>query len=661
MRDNVQQEIVKLRDEINYHNKKYYIDNDPEIDDREFDMLLRRLEDLESGHPEYITPDSPTQRVGGSAEDTFEKVTHTAAMLSLEDAFSMDEIYDFGGRMEKALGKTEYIVEPKIDGLSVAIEYRNGRLYRASTRGDGRVGENITANIRTIRSVPLSIKTNAPVLEVRGEVFMPLSSFERLVDAQEELGEKPPKNPRNAASGALRQKDPRITASRGLDIFIFSILYSEGLSFETDSESLGYLKSIGFKIIPFYKVCGSMEEVAAEIERIGSERGKLPFGTDGAVINVNNFAQRQSLGATTKFPRWAMAYKYPPEEKETVLESIEINVGRTGALTPTAVFEPILLAGTTVTRAVLHNEDFIKEKDIRLGDTVIVRKAGDIIPEVVAVKSHAENSSPYHMPEVCPSCGARVFREEDEAVIRCPNAACPAQLARHLIHFASREAMNIDGMGPAAVHLFIDSGLISSPVDIYRLRAEDIAELPRMGEKSAQNLLQSIERSKGNDLWRFIFALGIRHIGAAAARILAENFAGIDGIMSASREELEALDGFGGVMAENTFDFFALDETREMIEEFRKEGVNLSSRAADETEKPLAGKTFVLTGTLAEFTREEASEIIRRLGGKASSSVSKKTDYVLAGESAGSKLKKAQELGVEVISEQRFKEICGLT
>ena len=356
-----------------------------------------------------------------------------------------------------------------------------------------------------------------------------------------------------------------------------------------------------------------------------------------------------------------MAYKYPPEEKETVLESIEINVGRTGALTPTAVFEPILLAGTTVTRAVLHNEDFIKEKDIRLGDTVIVRKAGDIIPEVVAVKSHAENSSPYHMPEVCPSCGARVFREEDEAVIRCPNAACPAQLARHLIHFASREAMNIDGMGPAAVHLFIDSGLISSPVDIYRLRAEDIAELPRMGEKSAQNLLQSIERSKGNDLWRFIFALGIRHIGAAAARILAENFAGIDGIMSASREELEALDGFGGVMAENTFDFFALDETREMIEEFRKEGVNLSSRAADETEKPLAGKTFVLTGTLAEFTREEASEIIRRLGGKASSSVSKKTDYVLAGESAGSKLKKAQELGVEVISEQRFKEICGLT
>ncbi len=661
MKEKIQAEIEQLRKEINYHNKRYYIDNDPEIDDREFDMLLRRLEQLEAENPEYITPDSPTQRVGGSAEDTFEKVAHNTAMLSLEDAFSMEEIYDFNERMEKALGKTEYIVEPKIDGLSVSIEYRNGQLYRASTRGDGRIGENITANIRTIRSVPLSIKTDAPFLEVRGEVFMPISSFERLVDIQEELGEKPPKNPRNAASGALRQKDPKITASRGLDIFIFSILSSEGLEFETDSESLEYLKSAGFKIIPFYKVCSSIEEVSAEIERIGNERGKLPFGTDGAVININNFSQRRSIGATSKFPRWAMAYKYPPEEKETVLKEIEINVGRTGALTPTAVFEPIMLAGTTVTRAVLHNEDFIKEKDIRIGDTVIVRKAGDIIPEVVAVKSHASGSAPYEMPKVCPSCGARAFREEDEAVIRCTNAACPAQLARHLIHFASRGAMNIEGMGPAAVHLFIDNGLISSPVDIYHLKAEDIINLPRMGEKSAQNLLQSIERSKSNELWRFIFGLGIRHIGAAAARILAENFAGIDGIMSASQEELEALDGFGDVMAQDTFEFFALDETRTMIEKFREAGLNLNSEQASETDKLLLGKTFVLTGTLTEFTREEASEIIRRLGGKASSSVSKKTDYVLAGESAGSKLKKAQELGVEIINEQQFKEICGLS
>lgn len=661
MKENIKAEIDRLREEINYHNKRYYIDNDPVIDDRDFDMMLRRLERLEQENPEYITPDSPTQRVGGSAEDTFEKVTHNTAMLSLEDAFSMEEIYDFNDRVEKTLGNVEYIVEPKIDGLSVAIEYRSGQLYRASTRGDGRIGENITANIRTIRSVPLSIKTDAAFLEVRGEVFMPLSSFERLVDIQEELGEKPPKNPRNAASGALRQKDPKITASRGLDIFIFSILSSEGVKFETDSESLEYLKSAGFKIIPFYKVCSNMEEVAEEIKRIGSERGRLPFGTDGAVVNINNFSQRRSIGTTSKFPRWAMAYKYPPEEKETVLKEIDINVGRTGALTPTAVFEPIMLAGTTVTRAVLHNEDFIKEKDIRIGDTVIVRKAGDIIPEVVAVKNHAADSVPYKMPEICPSCGAKVFREEDEAVIRCTNAACPAQLARHLIHFASREAMNIEGMGPAAVHLFIENGLISSPVDIYHLKADDIINLPRMGEKSAQNLLNSIERSKKNELWRFIFGLGIRHIGAAAARILSENFSGISEIMSASEEELEALEGFGDVMAKDTFEFFALDETGVMIEEFRKAGLNLVSDLKAESEKRLLGKTFVLTGTLTEFTREEASEIIRGLGGKASSSVSKKTDYVLAGESAGSKLKKAQDLGVEIINEQQFKEICGLS
>ncbi|HCC36084.1 MAG TPA: DNA ligase (NAD(+)) LigA, partial [Ruminococcaceae bacterium] len=544
-----------------------------------------------------------------------------------------------------------------IDGLSVSLEYENGRFIRGSTRGDGDIGEDVTANLMTIASIPKKLNDPPEYIEVRGEVYMPRESFLRLRQEQSEKGERLSKNPRNAAAGSLRQKNPEVTAGRELDIFVFNLQQVRGKNLSSHVLLLEYMRDLGFKILPFYKIFDNMEQAAAEINRIGENRQGLPFDIDGAVIKVDGFALREKIGATSKFPRWAIAFKYPPEEAVTELLSIEVNVGRTGALTPTAVFTPVELAGTTVSRAVLHNEDFIAAKKIGLGDMIIVRKAGDIIPEVVGVRSHAEASVPFKIPETCPSCGARVFREPGEAAFRCPNAECPAQLLRHLIHFVSRDAMDIEGLGPALISQLAESGLVHSPADLYRLKKEDLAKLDRMGEKSADNLIIALENSKQNELYRFVFALGIRHIGQRAAKLLTGRFSSIDGIMAASAEEMAAIDGFGNITAVSARDFFALPETRQMIEEFRELGINMRSEEKTAADLRFAGKTFVLTGTLPDYTRDQAAEIIETLGGKVSSGVSKKTSYVLAGESAGSKLDKALKLNIPVIAQPEFEEM----
>ena len=503
----------ELRQQINYHNMRYYNEDSPEISDYEYDMLLRELEQIEESYPQFKTPDSPTMRVGGEAAEKFSPVEHVVPMESLHDSFSHDEIRDFDRRVREGAGSPEYVVEPKIDGLSVSAEYRNGVFVRGSTRGDGRVGEDITENLRTIRTLPMKLKKPVPYLEVRGEVYMSIESFEKLTAAQEERDEKPFKNPRNAAAGSLRQKDSRITKERTLDIFVFNVQQIEGEELDSHVRSLEYLKELGFTVLPFYYLCKSADEVLEKIEDIGNKRGELPFQIDGAVIKVDSFEQRSSLGSTSKFPKWAEAYKYPPEEKETVLLDVEINVGRTGVLTPTAIFAPITLAGTTVSRATLHNEDFIREKDIRIGDTVVLRKAGEIIPEVVSVSKHAEGAEPYRMPRICPSCGSPVTCEDGEAALRCTNTDCPAQLMRHMIHFVSRDAMDIEGLGEKVLHSLVEKELISSPLDLYRLTKEDIMTLEKKKDKSSDNLIKAIEKSKNNDLYRIVFALGIRHIG----------------------------------------------------------------------------------------------------------------------------------------------------
>lgn len=660
-RTDAEKRTLQLKKELWCHNKRYYEEDSPEIDDYSYDMLLRELKELEEKYPEFATADSPTRRVGGIAINQFEPVEHTVPMESLQDAFSFDELYAFDKRVRDTVGEAvegvTYSVEPKIDGLSVSLEYENGKFLRGSTRGNGLTGENVTSNLATIRTVPLMLDKSPAFLEVRGEVFMPHDSFMRLVERQELLEETPAKNPRNAAAGSLRQKNSEITAQRELDIFIFNIQQITGENFSGHIESLEYLKTAGIKTLPFYKSCKTMDEAIAEIERIGNTRGELAFDIDGAVIKVDDFATRKLLGSTSKFPKWAIAYKYPPEEKETTLLSIEINVGRTGALTPTAVFEPIQLAGTTVSRAVLHNEDFIKQKDVRIGDKIIVRKAGDIIPEVVAVASHEKDSLRYDMPLSCPSCGARVYREEGEAVTRCTNAGCPAQLLRHLIHFVSRDAMDIDGLGKAVIEQLVREGLVKTPADLYRLEAEKLEGLERMGKKSAENLIAAIEKSRQNELYRLIFALGIRHIGQKAAKLLCAHFTDIDSILSASAADMERIEGFGGIMAESAAAFFALPESLQLIEELKSLGLNMKSEEK-EVGNLFAGMTFVLTGTLPTYTRQDAAEIIENLGGKVSSSVSKKTRYVLAGEEAGSKLTKAESLGIEILDEARFKELA---
>ena len=646
----------KLRKDLNYYSYRYYVDNENDIDDYEYDMMMRELKAIEEEYPELITPDSPTRRVGGEATNMFESVAHTVKMESLQDAFSFDEIRDFDRRVKDAVTNATYVVEPKIDGLSVSLEYRDGVFVRGSTRGDGSVGEDITANLRTVRSIPLRLKTDLPFIEVRGEVYMPHSVFHKLVEEQELNEEKPFKNPRNAAAGSLRQKNPKITAKRKLDIFVFNVQQIDGHSLSNHKQSLDYLKELGFKTIPFYTEFKNIDGAIDELKRIADIRYTLPFDIDGAVIKVNDFEKRRILGSTAKFPKWAIAFKYPPEEKETKLLSIEVNVGRTGVLTPTAVFSPVLIAGSTVSRATLHNEDFIKEKGICIGDTIIIRKAGDVIPEVVSVKEHIPDAVPYRMPEICPSCGAKAVREDGEAAIRCNNPDCPAQLLRMLIHFCSRDAMDIEGLGDALLNKLVEQNMIKTAADIYSLDFGKIAEMDKMGKKSAENLKKAIEKSKENDLSKLVFALGIRHVGAKAANLLSDNFRDIDSIMNSSAEDIAKIDGFGLVMAQSVVDFMSMPQSQRLIADLKAAGVNMK---AEDThiDNRFSGKTFVLTGTLTKYTRSEASRIIENYGGKASSSVSKKTDYVLAGEAAGSKLAKATELGVKIINEDEFAEM----
>lgn len=654
--ETVKRRAGQLRKELNHHIYRYYVENENDISDYEYDMLMRELQGIEEQYPELLTADSPTHRVGGEADNAFEEVVHPVKMESLQDAFSDDEIRDFDARVHGGVGDALYVVEPKIDGLSVSLEYENGVFTRGSTRGDGIVGEDITLNLRTVRSIPLHINTDLPFLEVRGEVYMPRDTFLDIVKEQELNGEKPFKNPRNAAAGSLRQKNPKITAKRKLDIFVFNIQRITGKALTGHKESLDYLKELGFKTVPFYTPCKNIDEALKEIARIGDIRYTLPFDIDGAVIKVDDFGKREVLGSTAKYPKWAIAFKYPPEEKETTLLDIEINVGRTGVLTPTAVFEPVFLAGTTVSRATLHNADFILEKQISVGDTVVIRKAGDIIPEVLSVSKHRDGAPLYEMPRVCPSCGAPAVREQDEAATRCTNPDCPAQLLRMLIHFCSRDAMDIEGLGEALLEVLTEKGMLKNAADIYKLDYREIAALERMGEKSAENLKNAVENSKKNDLSKLVFALGIRHIGQKAAALLAEHFETMDALEQATKEKILEIDGFGEVMADSVVQFFALPQSTELVHTLQALGVNMRSQKEIVDER-FKGKTFVLTGTLPTMTRSAAGKMIESYGGKTSSSVSKKTDYVLAGEDAGSKLTKAQTLGVPILSETEFLEM----
>lgn len=651
----IEKKIEELRKTLRYHSDRYYNDDAPEIEDYEYDMMMRELKELEEKYPEYDAPDSPTKKVGGVADNSFESVTHSVRMESLQDAFSKDELREFSNRVEDTVSNVNYVVEPKIDGLSVSLEYRDGVFLRGSTRGNGDVGEDVSGNLRVIHNIPLKLNKSIPYIEVRGEVYMPKKSFERVVDRQIINGEKPFKNPRNAAAGSLRQKDSSIAASRGLDIFVFNIQQIEGVELNSHKESLDFIKELGFNTIPTYKKVDNIEDAIAEIDRIGEARGSLEYDIDGAVIKVDDFSQRDILGSTAKYPKWAIAFKYPPEEKQTKLLDIEIAVGRTGVLTPTAILESVHLAGTTVSRATLHNQDFINEKGIAIGDVVTVRKAGDIIPEVLCVNEHNSNSV-FKFPDVCPSCGEKVYRDEDEAAIRCINPECPAQLLRNLIHFCSRDAMDIEGLGPAIIETFVNEGMIAKTYDIYNLDFNKILSLEGFKETSANNIINSVNNSKNNDLSKLIFALGIRHIGAKAGKLLADYFKDIDLVMNASVDDILQIDGFGKIMAESVVEFFSSDSTKELIEKLKEAGVNMKSTNVVEDTR-FSGMTFVLTGTLPTLKRAEASKIIESFGGKTSSSVSKKTTYVLAGEEAGSKLDKANKLGVQVISEEEFKEM----
>lgn len=641
-----------LTKELNFHNHKYYNQDSPVISDYEYDTMLAELEQLEFAFPQLKKEDSPTNKVGGRASEKFSQVVHNVPMESLHDSFSHNELREFDNRVRQLVDLVEYVVEPKIDGLSVSCEYENGVFVRGSTRGDGVIGEDITDNLLTIKSLPKKLGKPIPYLEVRGEVYMSNSSFLTLIEEQELNNEKTFKNPRNAAAGSLRQKNSKVTAKRNLDIFIFNIQQVNGEHFKTHKQSLDFLSELGFPVPTSYKVFDDIEDVITEIENIGLTRGELGYQIDGAVVKVNDFSQRTQLGSTAKFPKWAEAYKYPPEEKETVLLDVEINVGRTGAITPTGVFEPVFLAGTTVSRATLHNQDFISELGLCVGDRVLIRKAGEIIPEVVSVISHTNDAKPYVLPKICPSCGSEIHREEGEAVLRCTNTECPAQLLRHLIHFVSRDAMNIDGLGEAVLKQLVENGLVNSPIDLYKLTKEQIMSLDRKAEKSANNLLNAIEGSKNNELYRVIYSLGIRHIGQKNAKLLCQAMQSVENIMNATVEELAAIDGFGDVMAKSVVEYFSLNQSKELVSQLKENGVKMLSIE----NKPLTGrfakKIFVLTGTLPTLKRSEASKIIEEMGGKISSSVSKKTDYVVAGEEAGGKLVKAQSLGVTIISEE---------
>ena len=646
--------IRELRGILEYNSKLYYDMDAPVMPDYEYDRLLRELEDLEAAHPEEITPDSPTQHVGGTASNSFAPVEHAVPLESLQDVFSAEEVGDFHRRVREQLADAEYSVEPKVDGLSVAIEYRDGRFFRGATRGDGRTGEDVTENIRTIRSLPMTLPEKLPRLIVRGEVYMAKTTFAALNAEREITGEPLFANPRNAAAGSLRQQDPKIAASRKLDVVIFNLQLAEGKTFSRHSDTLDYMRSQGFPTIPYLRT-GELDAVNAEIVRLNEERAALPFDMDGAVVKLNSLSDRAVLGSTSKVPRWAIAYKYPPEQKPSRLLDIVVQVGRTGVLTPKAVVEPVRLAGTTVTNATLHNQDFITEKDIRIGDTVIVQKAGEIIPEIVRVDfdRRPDGLKPYRLPDRCPVCGAKVEQDEDGVAMRCTGAECPAQLLRYLEHFTSREAMDIDGVGPAVLRQMVDAGLVQTAADLYRLTVDDIAGLDRMGQKSAQNAVNAIEKSKGNDVSRLICALGIRQIGAKAARTLAQHFGSFDALEKASIEELTAIDDIGEITAKFLRDWLDSPQSQDLMRRFREAGVNMECLDKP-TDDAFRGMTFVLTGSLTRFTRDEATEMIQSRGGKASGSVSKKTTYVVAGEAAGSKLTKAQELGIPVLTEDEF-------
>ena len=648
----------ELRVVIERNNRLYYDQDAPELEDFEYDQLTRELKEIEKTFPELVTASSPTQHVGGTASTKFAKVAHAVKMESLQDAFSYEELREFDARVQEAGVSPEYVVEAKIDGLSVSLEYENGVFVRGSTRGDGVVGEDVTENLATIRDIPHTLHGAPEFLEVRGEVYMPHAAFLALREQQELEDKTPFKNPRNAAAGSLRQKDAKITASRGLSIFVFNLQRVQGREFSRHSETLDYIKSLGFPVSPRYNVYHSIEDAIAEIQRIGEMRGTLEFDIDGAVIKVNDLAARSALGSTNKFPRWAIAFKYPPEVKESVVRDIEVTVGRTGVLTPTAVFDPLFLAGTSVARANLHNGDIIGSLDVRIGDTIQVRKAGDIIPEVIGVARHGEGTVPYRMPDRCPSCGAPVVHLEDEAALRCVNPECPAQALRNLIHFASRNAMAIDGLGEAVARQLIDKGLVHTVADLYTLTREQILTLDKFKAKSAGNLLAAIKNSRKNNLDKLVFGLGIRNIGDKAAALLAEHFGSMEKLRQASAEQVSSIDGFGGVMAQSVVEFFAKEGTGDLLEHLAQAGVNMEWHG-EKKGTALAGKTVVVTGTLPTLSRQEAEALIVRNGGKASGSVSRRTAYVLAGEAAGSKLTKAQTLGIPVIDEAEFFRIIG--
>ena len=651
------QEILLLRQELEQAGYEYYVLDNPTMSDYNYDHKLRRLEELEAAYPELLTPDSPTQRVGGKPSEGFESVSHPVPLESLQDVFDYEELRQFDTRVRAVVPDAAFVVEPKVDGLSVALEYVDGLFVRGATRGDGRVGEDVTENLRTIRSIPLRIP-NAPArLIVRGEVFMPKKVFHELNEERERRGDALFANPRNAAAGSLRQLDPKVAAQRKLDAILFNVQLVEGEQFSTHKQSLDYLKSKNYKVIPHY-TCKTADEVIERIAHIGENRDEFQFDIDGAVVKVDELAQRQELGSTAKFPRWAAAYKYPPEEKPSKLLDIAVQVGRTGVLTPKAILAPVRLAGTTVTNATLHNQDFISEKDIRIGDTVMVRKAGEIIPEVLSVvlSERPEGTVPYLLPDTCPVCGAPVIRDVEGAHVRCTGAECPAQLLRNLAHFASRDAMDIEGLGIAVVEGLVNGGLVKSAADLYFLEPQSVAALERMGKKSAENLIAAIEKSKENDLSRLLYAFGIRQVGQKAAKTLAQHFGTLEALQNATTEQLTEVDDIGDITAQNLRDWFDSEQSLHLIDRLLEAGVNMTA-TQQSTDRRFEGMTFVLTGALERFTRDEASALIEERGGKAAGSVSKKTTYVVAGENAGSKLKKANELGIPVLTEEEFEQM----
>ena len=655
--------IEELRKKTEYYATKYYDDDKPEISDFEYDMMMVELRNLEKDFPEFASKDSLTQKVGGHVKEGFEKVTHEVPLQSLQDVFSLEEVEEFDERIKKqavenGVKNLKYVVETKIDGLSAALEYKNGVFVRGATRGNGLVGEDVTENLKTVKTIPMEINDKINIT-VRGEVFISKKDFEEMNNKREEKGEELFANARNAAAGSLRQLDSKITKNRPLDIYIFNVQKIEGKNFSSHFEELEYLAKLGFNVNPVRIPCNNIDEVKEAIKKIGEMREGLTYGIDGAVVKVDDLAFREILGSTVKVPRWAVAYKYPPERKETILKDIVCQVGRTGVITPMAILEPVNVAGSNISKTTLHNEDFIKEKDLKIGDTVVIQKAGDVIPEIVEVVKNKRDGSErdFEMPKVCPVCGALAVREEGESAIRCTGVECPAKLFRNLVHFVSREAMNIDGLGENIIQQLLDKKLIENIADIYELKFEDIASLKKNGKKFAQNLVDAIENSKKNDLYRLITALGIRHVGGKASKVLARKYKSMENLAKADFEELKQIEDIGDIMANSIVEFFSQEQTKDLIERLKNAGVNMKSLEEESIDNRFEGKTFVLTGSLSEFTRKEAEEIIEKYGGKTSSSVSKKTTYLLAGEEAGSKLTKAQSLGITIISEQEFKNL----